>query len=228
MHESRITPPCKTIFPSPGRVHGNPIRVWKNTFSPGVFWILKSTLKSPPRSNQWVVAFFLKISYSCARQSAIFSTFPFRPLQCIQTETKSNGLWQDSSMHCILLPPSGNFVTLVPDLSTKEYLFHHILSASAQEGWDCRCPSLYHNHWKFHVQLLASAANIQNTMYQCFITIHHVFTAVCNHLEGFRLNSSLLSGWIRYLVCIWYASCCGWGMVLHTQSKQISNDQELI
>ena len=33
MHESRLTSPCKTIFPSPGRVHGNPGRVCKKRFS---------------------------------------------------------------------------------------------------------------------------------------------------------------------------------------------------
>ena len=30
MHESRLTPPCKTTKPSPGRVHGNPGRMCKN------------------------------------------------------------------------------------------------------------------------------------------------------------------------------------------------------
>ena len=30
MHESRLTPPCKTTFPSPGRVLGNSGRVCKN------------------------------------------------------------------------------------------------------------------------------------------------------------------------------------------------------
>ena len=30
MYENRLTPPCKTTFPSPGRVHGNPGRVCKN------------------------------------------------------------------------------------------------------------------------------------------------------------------------------------------------------
>ena len=30
MHESRLKPPCKTTFPSPGPVHGNPGRVHGN------------------------------------------------------------------------------------------------------------------------------------------------------------------------------------------------------
>ena len=37
MHESRLTPPCKTTFSSPGRVHGNSGRVYKNTKSSRIY-----------------------------------------------------------------------------------------------------------------------------------------------------------------------------------------------
>ena len=43
MHESRQTPPCKTTFPSPGRVHGNSGQVCKKEQSVRTITVITSS-----------------------------------------------------------------------------------------------------------------------------------------------------------------------------------------
>ena len=76
MHESRLTPPCKATFPSPGRVHRNSGRVCKKIWSPALFsGSSNAYAQSIDRSRDAAISEASSSSVFCVRCLYAISTF---------------------------------------------------------------------------------------------------------------------------------------------------------